>query len=446
MQIKVSIVSLGCAKNLVDSEVMLGLLADQGYQIIGEEKEADVIIVNTCGFISSAKEESIETILDVANYKKEGNCKVLIVTGCLGKKYKDELKEELPEVDAILGTNEVPKIVEAVEAALKGQGIFEATKPEFLYNHELPRIQSTPTYSAYVKIADGCDNCCSYCVIPELRGGFRSRPMESIIKEVEALALRGVKEINLIAQDSTRYGEDIYGKLKLAELLKELNNINGIEWIRILYCYPTHFTDELIKVMANTPKVCKYLDLPLQHADDEILEAMNRRGSQGDILKLINQLRESMPDITIRTSFIVGLPGETEEKFETLVNFVKQVKFDRVGVFTYSKEEGTPAFEMKGQVPEEIKQQRYHTLMSLQQEISYERNQKWLGKVITVLVEGKSVDDEELCIGRSEGDAPGIDGNVYFAGNYQPGDFVQVKVVKAYNYDLLGEVVYESGQ
>jgi len=445
LQLKASLVSLGCAKNLVDSEVMLGILAEKGFVITGNEAEADVIIVNTCGFIGSAKEESINTILDLAKYKEDGNCKALVVTGCLGKKYKDELKDELPEVDAIIGTNEVPQIAEVVEAALKGKSTFKANESEFIYNHELPRVQTTPTYSAYVKIADGCDNCCSYCVIPEMRGKFRSRPLESIVKEVEALALRGVKEINLIAQDSTRYGEDLYGHYKLAQLLQELNNIEGIVWIRILYCYPTHFNDELIETMAKTPKVCKYLDLPLQHADNDILRKMNRKGTREDIINLIHKLREFMPDITLRTSFIVGLPGETETKFQELLDFIQDIKFDRVGVFTYSREEGTPAYSME-QVPDNIKEERYHQLMSLQREISLERNRKWLGKKIVVLVEGKSVEKEELCIGRTEGDAPEIDGNIYFTGNYQPGDFVTVKVIEAYDYDLLGEVVYESGQ
>ena len=445
MQLKASLVSLGCAKNLVDSEVMLGILAEKGFVITGNEAEADVIIVNTCGFIGSAKEESINTILDLAKYKDEGNCKALVVTGCLGKKYKDELKEELPEVDAIIGTNEVPTIAEVVKAALEGNSTYEANESEFIYNHELPRVQTTPTYSAYVKIADGCDNCCSYCVIPEMRGKFRSRPLESIVKEVEALALRGVKEINLIAQDSTRYGEDLYGHYKLAQLLRELNSIEGITWIRILYCYPTHFNDELIETMAKTPKVCKYLDLPLQHADNDILRKMNRKGTREDIINLIHKLREFMPDITLRTSFIVGLPGETEHKFQELLEFVQDIKFDRVGVFTYSREEGTPAYNME-QVPENIKEERYHQLMSLQREISLERNRKWLGKKIKVLVEGKSADKEELCIGRTEGDAPEIDGNIYFTGDYQPGDFVTVKVIEAYDYDLLGEVVYESGK
>jgi ribosomal protein S12 methylthiotransferase len=443
---KVGTVSLGCAKNLVDTEVMLGILKEAGYDITPEASEAEVLIVNTCGFISSAKEESINTIVDLAQYK-EGKCKALIVTGCLGQKYKDELARELPEVDAIIGTGQVAEIATVVERVLEGkERVVEVTKPDFIYDHHLPRVQSTPGYSAYVKVADGCDNCCSYCVIPELRGHYRSRPMESIVEEVKRLAAQGVKEIMLIAQDTTRYGQDIYGEYKLVELLGKLKDIQGVAWLRLLYCYPTHFSDELIEFMANNPKVCSYLDLPLQHCNDSILAQMNRRGNKAQLVGLINKLRAKMPQMVLRTSFIVGLPGETEDRFQELLDFLKEMEFDNVGVFTYSREEGTPAAEFPDQIDEETKEDRYDRAMALQLTISQNKNQGHIGKIMEVLVEGEVTEEPGMYLGRTQGQAPDIDGKVYFKGHgYQPGDFVRVKITEGFDYDLMGEVTHELG-
>ncbi|MHB8171640.1 MAG: 30S ribosomal protein S12 methylthiotransferase RimO [Thermincolia bacterium] len=445
MKQKVGVVSLGCAKNLVDTEVMLGVLTESGYQITPEASEAEVLIVNTCGFISSAKEESINAIVELAQYKVEGKCKALIVTGCLGQKYKDELADELPEVDAIIGTGQVAQIGQVVERVLNGhERVLEVSKPDFLYDHNLPRVQSTPGYSAYVKIADGCDNCCSYCVIPELRGNYRSRPMESIVLEVKNLATQGVKEIMLIAQDTTRYGQDLYGEYKLVELLEKLMKIEGVTWLRLLYCYPNHFTDELIEFMAANSKVCKYLDIPLQHANDRILMNMNRKGNRQQNVELVNKLRSKMPDIVLRTSFIVGLPGETEEDFEELLAFMGDMKFDHVGIFIYSREEGTPAAEFSNQVPEEVKEQRYDRAMALQLSISQEKNQCWIGKRLRVLVEGAVPGEPGTFYGRSEGNAPEIDGKIYFNGTeFQPGDMVAVLITQGFDYDLMGEVADE---
>ncbi len=443
MTIKVGVVSLGCAKNLVDSEVMLGILDKANYAITGEEDQAEVLIVNTCGFIESAKQESINTILALAEHKQTGRCKVLILAGCLAQKYRDELARELPEVDAIVGTGEVENIAGIVEAAMSGgEKVVKVDSPEYLYDHNSPRIRTTPGYSAYVKVADGCDNCCSYCVIPELRGSYRSRHLESIEAEVKSLVEQGVKEVLLIAQDTTRYGIDIYGQFKLSELVERLSQIKDLHWIRLLYCYPTHFTEELISAMAKNPKVCKYLDIPLQHCDDEILQAMNRRGKRQDILDLIARLRKAMPDIVLRTSFIVGLPGETEDKFQALLNFIAEVRFDRAGIFTYSREPGTPAAGMENQVPDEVKEERYHRAMEALMQLSWEKNQARVGQTLEVLVEGK--EENGHWFGRSQGDAPDIDGKVYFDGdNPGPGSFVQVRITEAYEYDLMGEVINE---
>ena len=444
---KLAVVSLGCAKNLVDTEVMMGLLAESGYELTGREEEAEVLVVNTCGFINAAKEESIDTILEVAKYKIAGNCRALVVTGCLAQKYKSDLMAEIPEIDGIMGTGDINRITDVVKTALAGDTPAPIVRPDFLYDHNLPRVQSTPFYTAFVKIAEGCDNRCSYCVIPELRGGYRSRTMESVIEEVRTLADRGVKEINLIAQDTTRYGEDIYGSFKLAELLKRLADIQGIEWFRVLYAYPTHFTDELVEVLASTPKICHYLDIPLQHAHDRILREMNRRGSRQEIVSLVDKLRARIPQIAIRTSFIVGFPGETEEEFLHLLEFVKEVQFDRVGVFTYSREEDTPAGIMPGQVPEEVKEDRRDRLMTVQQEISLEKNRQKIGQILSVLVEGNSSENPELNIGRTEFDAPDIDGNIFFPGPaLMSGEIIRVKVTEAMEYDLIGEVIHESGQ
>lgn len=443
--LKVGLISLGCAKNSVDAEVILGLLKQAGFSLTDSERDADILIVNTCGFISSAKEESINAILDAAQYKKTASCKALIVTGCLAQRYKDELLAEIPEIDGLIGTGEIPRIVSVVNQAIEGLKPAHVDVPTFIYDHDMPRVISTPRYSAYLKVAEGCNNRCTYCAIPEIRGNYRSRSIESVVAEAKRLGLEGVRELNLIAQDTTRYGLDLYGEYKLGTLLKEINEIDEISWLRILYAYPTHFTDELIEIMAKYDKICKYIDLPLQHADDKILREMNRRGTKYDILKLIEKLRKNIPDIALRTSFIVGFPGETSEDFENLVEFVQTVKFDKMGVFTYSPEEGTGAFEMHGQIPEELKEERRDRLMQIQQAISLEANKSKIGKIIKVLIEGKAEKEQELFVGRTEADAPEVDGIIYVGGReLSPGDIVPVKVTHAYEYDLIGEVINES--
>lgn len=442
----IGIVSLGCAKNLVDSEVMLGILKGEDYQVTNDESQADILIVNTCGFIESAKEESINTILELAEYKKTGNCKVLIMAGCLAQKYADELLEELPEVDAFVGTGEVGKIKDVVEGALAGNRILSKDIPEYLYDEHTPRVLTTPVYSAYVKIAEGCDNLCSYCVIPEMRGRYRSRSKESIVAEVKSLVDQGVREVLLIAQDTTKYGEDLYGHYALPELLEQLSTIKDLKWIRLLYCYPSHFTQELVDVMAKNDKVCNYLDIPLQHANDNLLRAMNRKSSIEEVRVLINKLRRAMPDIVLRTSFIVGLPGEGEKEFQDLLDFMEEIKFNKVGVFTYSQEPGTPAAELPDQVPEETKFERYRIAMESQQGISYNKNKEYIGKVLEILVEELIHEEAILISGRSYGDAPEIDGKVLasYAAGIQLGDFIKVKIIDAQEYDLIGEVLDES--
>lgn len=442
MAVKVAIVSLGCAKNQVDSEVMLGILNRRAYEIVENPAEADLVIVNTCGFITAAKEESIQTILEIAQLKTKGSCRALIVAGCLAQKYKHELLAEIPELDAVMGTGEVEMVAAIADKVLGGERVEQVGTPEFIYSHEMPRVRLTPKYSAYVKVAEGCDNRCSFCVIPDLRGHYRSRTLESIVTEVKDLAAGGVKEIFLIAQDTTRYGLDLYGEFKLPELIRLLTPIHGIEWIRLLYCYPTHFTQELIEVMAAESKVCHYVDLPLQHADEQILHQMSRRGSVSEVEELINRLRRAMPDLCLRTTFIVGFPGETTAQFNNLMEFVARMRFDRVGVFTYSQEEGTPAGMRTDQIPQEIKEERYDRLMSLQSGISAEINRGFVGKIIRVLVEGKTGDPAQPYVGRSERDAPEIDGQVYFTGNeLEIGQMVDVRVIEADTYDLIGEVV-----
>lgn len=441
--LKAGIVSLGCAKNLVDTEVMLGILAREGIEIINNPAEADIIIINTCSFINSAKEESIDTILQMAEFKKEGHCKALIVTGCLSQRYKEDLLSELPEVDAILGTDEWGRILEAVDNALTGKRTAFVDTLGKIYDVDNPRMQTTPKHSVYVKIAEGCDNCCSYCVIPLVRGNFRSRKIESIVAEVKELAAKGVKEINLIAQDTTSYGRDIYGAPRLVELLKELLPIEGIQWIRLLYSYPAYFTDELIEIIAKEPKICKYIDIPLQHADNTILHVMKRKSTQEKVVDLLNKLRQRIPGVAIRTSFIVGFPGEEDSHFNNLFDFVKQTRFDRVGVFTYSQEEDTPAAILEHQIPEEVKAERYHRLMELQTEISQELNHELVGKRFLVLVEGNAEDQPDIIFGRTERDAPDIDGKVYMTKRegIKAGDMVVVEITEGYAYDLSGEIV-----
>lgn len=439
--LKAGFISLGCAKNLVDTEVMLGVLNDRGIEITGDPQEADIIIINTCSFIDSAKEESITTILQMAALKDNAKCRGIIVAGCLGQRYKEELLDELSEVDAIIGTSAWHRIGEAVDAVLRGERVLLIDENNTIYDDKTPRISTTPFYSAYVKVAEGCSNCCSYCVIPHIRGKFRSRTIESIVAEVERLTASGVKEINLIAQDTTSYGRDLYGKPVLAELLRKLVKIEGVLWIRLLYCYPKYFTDELIQLIAEEPKICKYVDLPLQHADDEILKAMHRRDSSRDIEILLSKLRENIPGVVIRTSFIVGFPGETEKHYRSLRNFVEKQKFERVGVFTYSQEESTIAATMPDQVSDEIKEERYHDLMSLQSKISEELNRDMEGKVLEVLVEGLDSEQPNVAYGRSYREAPDVDGYIYIenAAGVKPGDLIKVRVIQGYTYDLLAE-------
>lgn len=440
--IKCSLISLGCAKNQVDAEVMLGLLKNAGYVITDEEAQADILIVNTCGFIGPAKQESIDTILSLGQYKKAGSCQGLIVTGCLSQRYKDELVEELPEVDAFLGTGDFPQIVETVEKILQGEkAVVVNDNPEFLYDFSQPRAYAQGV-TAYVKVAEGCDNCCTYCAIPGIRGSFRSRTMESIIKEVKFLLQVGYKEIILIAQDTTRYGEDIYGKLMLANLLQQLAALPGQFWLRILYCYPTRFTDELIEVIAKEDKVCKYIEMPLQHASDKILKAMHRQGSRKEITDLLKRIRKLIPGVALRTSFIVGFPGETEEDFQTLLQFMQEIEFDRVGVFTYSQEEGTPAAQLTQQISAKLKEERFQRAMELQQQISWKKNNEWVGQTIEVLVEGQAEEMPELLAGRSHRDAPEIDGLVFLEhhGQAQKGEIVKATIKRALEYDLIGEI------
>ncbi|MCK8817416.1 30S ribosomal protein S12 methylthiotransferase RimO [Natroniella sulfidigena] len=437
--IKVGLLSLGCSKNQVDSEIMLGLIAEAGYQVVDNYKSSDVLIVNTCGFIDDAKEESINSILELAQYKQEGTCKLLIVTGCLGQRYSQELEEQISEIDAILGTGNFDQIVEVIEESLEGAKRIEVENPDFDYDRYLPKSNLSPNYTAYLKIAEGCNNCCSYCVIPQLRGTLKSRSIETIVDEAERLAQQGVKEVNIIAQDITQYGLDLYGESKLIELLKELVKVEGIKWFRLLYAYPSHLTDQLIELIAAEDKICNYLDLPVQHADATIRERMNRTGSQDDILAVIKKLRAKIPDISLRTSLIVGFPGETEREFQNLIDFVTEAEFDRLGVFTYSQEEGTPAAKMAEQIPEEVKEERYEEIMKLQQEISYQRNQEWIGKQVTVLVEEVQAEEAPLVIGRTERDAPEIDGVVYVKDSTaEVGELIEVEIVDAYEYDLMG--------
>ncbi|GBF32689.1 ribosomal protein S12p [Desulfocucumis palustris] len=442
MASKVGIISLGCSKNLVDTEIMLGLLNRAGYEITGAQDNADVIIVNTCGFITPAKEEAINTIFETARLKETSGLKALLVAGCLSQRYGKILLDEMPEVDGILGTGAVPDIAGLVELALQGERFCRVASPAYAHTPDMPRILTTPPYSAYLKIADGCSNRCSYCAIPNIRGDYRSRPLEAVISEAESLLEQGVREIVLVAQDTTAYGMDIYGRRKLAGLVRELA-VLGVPWIRLMYCYPTGFTGELIKVMADNRNICRYVDMPLQHASPRMLKLMNRRGSPEEIKELIAELRRAMPGIALRSTFMVGFPGETGEDFEELISFMKEVRFERAGVFKYSREEGTPAGDMSGQVPARVKEERYHRAMKLQQEISLEQNSALVGKVINVLVEEEPSGRSNLYRGRSEMDAPDIDGLVLFTAVKsapRPGDLVKVRVNKAYEYDLRGEL------
>lgn len=444
---KIGVVSLGCPKNLVDSETMLGLIHEENYEITNDPSEAEIIIVNTCGFIESAKEESINTILQMAEYKKSGSCKYIIVTGCLSQRYAEELFNELPEADAIAGVEVYDEIGSIIKRVMSGERfiMLERSKPDVIYTSKetfLPRILTTPSYTAYLKIAEGCDNCCSYCAIPKIRGPYRSKPMEQVLKEAKALAANGVKELIVVAQDTTRYGEDLPGgKLLLADLLKELNKIESLKWIRVMYCYPNNFTDELIETFASLDKVCKYVDLPLQHASNRLLASMNRYDTREEVETLLAKLRKRIPGIVIRTTFIVGFPGETDADFEELKEFVEQQRFENAGVFAYSQEEGTVAGAMPNQIPDEIKQERYHELMALQAQISEEIHKDTEGQTLEVLVEGIEEDGSGLHYGRSYREAPDIDGLVFIEnpGDIKPGCFVKVNILQGFTYESVGE-------
>ncbi len=444
---KIGVVSLGCPKNLVDSETMLGLIHEEKYEITNDPSEAEIIIVNTCGFIESAKEESINTILQMAEYKKSGSCKYIIVTGCLSQRYAEELFNELPEADAIAGVEVYDEIGSIIKRVMNGERfiMLERSKPDVIYTSKetfLPRILTTPSYTAYLKIAEGCDNCCSYCAIPKIRGPYRSKPMAQVLKEAKALADNGVKELIVVAQDTTRYGEDLPGgKLLLADLLKELNKIESLKWIRVMYCYPNNFTDELIETFASLDKVCKYVDLPLQHASNRLLASMNRYDTREEVETLLAKLRKRIPGIVIRTTFIVGFPGETDADFEELKEFVEQQRFENAGVFAYSQEEGTVAGAMPNQIPDEIKQERYHELMALQAQISEEIHKDTEGQTLEVLVEGIEEDGSGLHYGRSYREAPDIDGLVFIEnpGDIKPGCFVKVNILQGFTYESVGE-------
>lgn len=439
---KILFISLGCDKNLADSETMLGMLASRGYQIVDEEEKADVIIVNTCCFIHDAMEESIETILQMAEYKKSGNLKALIVTGCMAERYREEITKEIPEVDAVLGTASYGHILDAVDEALSGHSYIMMEPLDTLPIIETHRLVTTGGHYAYLKIAEGCDKHCTYCIIPKLRGNFRSVPMDHLIKEAEQLAADGVKELILVAQETTLYGKDLYGEKKLPELLHKLCQISGIRWIRILYCYPEEITEELIQTMKEEPKICHYLDLPIQHASDGILKRMGRRTSKEELVHIISRLREEIPDITLRTTLITGFPGETQEQHEELMDFVDEMEFDRLGVFTYSPEEGTPAASMSNQIEESVKEDRRSELMELQQEIAFEQAEDMIGKEVLVMIEGK-VADENAYVGRTYKDAPNVDGLIFVNTDAElmSGDFAKVKVTSACEYDLIGELM-----
>lgn len=444
MPCKVGMISLGCPKNQVDAELMLSRLHDAGYTITNEESSADVVIINTCGFIDDAKNEAIENILEMAALKKEGTIKGIVVTGCLAERFREDIRKELPEVDAVLGIGCNGDIVAAVEQALAGRD-FEKFGDKYDLALEGERVLTTPKYTAYVRTSDGCDNCCTYCTIPKIRGRFRSRKTEDIVAETRSLAARGVKEIVLIAQDTTMYGRDLYGEPKLAELLDELCKIDGIEWIRMLYTYPDLITDKLLDTMARQEKVLNYLDIPLQHCDGDILKRMNRKGDRRSLTALMAHIREKLPDVTLRTTFITGFPGETEEQFTELCEFVHDVRFDRLGCFAYSAEDGTLAAAMPDQIDEQVKIRRSEVIMDAQLRITEEKNQEKMGQVLDVLVEG--YDDYIKCLyGRTKADAPEIDAKIFFTPaerRAKPGDIVRVEVTDTIEYDLLGCQVSE---
>lgn len=438
---KVAIVTLGCEKNLVDSDIMSELIDKRGYELVTNPDEATVIVVNTCGFIDAAKEESVNTILDMADLKSSGSLKSLIVAGCLTQRYKEELMNEMPEIDGIVGTGDFDKITDIIEQSLIGERPIYVGNPAFSYENISRRKVEEGTYTAYVKIAEGCDNTCTFCIIPSLRGNFRSRTIESIVREVEELASQGIKEISLIAQDLTNYGFDLYGERRLPDLLQEVSKVEGIRWVRIHYAYPGYFSDELIDVIAKNPKICNYIDMPLQHSEDAVLKRMRRPGRQRDIRELVAKIRDRIGQVAIRTSIIVGFPGETEEDFERLCEFIKEIQFDRLGVFTYSQEEGTAANRLSDQIDQETKEKRANILMELQRQIASERNGQFVGQTLDVLVE-KYDGKNDIYIGRTQFDALEVDGEVFVSGYDGPlGEVIKVKITHSYDYDLSGEVV-----
>ncbi len=445
MKANISFISLGCDKNLVDSEVMLGLTKKAGFNIVPDEADADIIVINTCCFIKDALEESIETIIDAGKYK-EDRCKGIIIAGCLGQRYEKEIFEEMPEVDAVIGTTAYEDIVEVAERVLNGEKKFKDIKSiDFACDDDKSelRVLSSAGYSANLKIAEGCNNHCTYCVIPKLRGKYRSRKMESLVREAEMLAKNGVKELVLVAQDVALYGIDLYGENRLHILLEKLCEIEGIEWIRLLYCYPEHLTDETIAVMAKEEKICKYIDMPLQHTVDTVLKKMGRRSTKAMIREIVNKLRTAMPDIAIRTTIITGFPQETEENVNELIDFISEIKFDRLGVFSYSQEEGTPAAKMEGQIDDDVKEERRNRILECQKFISAEKCESMVGKVIKVIIDGK-IPEENIYCGRCYKDAPDIDGMVFIRSDYEllSGDFADVLITEASDYDLIGETYY----
>lgn len=441
-KMKILFISLGCDKNLVDSEEMLGLLNREHFEFTDDESEADVIVINTCCFVNDAKEESVNTILQMAEYRKSGSCKALIVTGCLAQRYKTEISDEIPEVDAILGTSSYDKIVDAVKSTICGEKFEKFNPLDELIVEESERVVTTGGHYAYIKIAEGCNKCCTYCIIPKIRGRYRSVPEEEILKTAEKLVKNGAKELILVAQETTLYGVDLYGRKTLPDLLKKICKIPGLVWVRILYCYPEEITDELIEVMKNESKVCHYIDMPIQHASDRILKAMGRRTNRAELTERISKIRKEIPDIVLRTTLISGFPGETEEDHEEMLDFVDEMEFERLGVFAYSPEEDTAAAEMPDQIDEDIKIKRRNEIMELQQEIAFENAEDMIGRELLVMIEGKVV-DENAYVGRTYMDCPNVDGNIFITTDEEliTGDFVKVKVTGAAEYDLIGEII-----
>ena len=441
---KILFISLGCDKNLVDTEMMLGKLLDKGYEFTDDESQADIIVVNTCCFIGDAKEESINTLLEMAELRKSGQIKALVAAGCLAQRYKEEIQQEIPEVDVIIGTTAIESIVEALDEVFAGESHNHYADLNAKPLTGVNRVVTTGGHFAYLKIAEGCDKHCTYCIIPKVRGNFRSVPMENLVEEAKQLADKGVKELILVAQETTLYGKDLYGEKSLHKLLHELGKIPGIFWIRILYCYPEEITDELIAAIKNEPKVVKYLDIPIQHGADSVLKRMGRRTNQKQLRDMIEKLREEIPEICLRTTLITGFPGETQEDHEELYNFVDEMEFDRLGVFTYSQEEDTPAALMEEQIPEEVKELRQQELMELQQEIAFEKAENMVGSILTVMIEGKVAEDD-VYVARTYRDAPNVDGYLFLntTANLMTGDLVKVLVTDSNEYDLVGEIYHD---